>query len=201
MIRNLKTFNNLYDEVEGVKSSLSELREEFSTIREDMKELKEFMKGFKEEVSGHTEVMDTLRACREEISQMKGELSNEIYDFKLLKGNLNTKILEKFDVEVRGALDTHLSKLQADADQFRKLKQDLSVTSDKVKEAAGELDKFNRIAQQIKEADFSLVRHAKKLEGMERDKLALMKKVDYLERMVSKARRSKDTKTSQKART
>ena len=137
MIRNIKTFNNLAEEIEGVKSSVAELKEEFSGLKSDISGLKETMQEFREEVGEHTKIMHAMASCKDEVAQMRDELSREIYDFKLMKTQMSKQIMEKFDVEVRGALDRHLSRLEADADLFRKLKQDLSVTSSKVQEARG----------------------------------------------------------------
>ena len=52
-----------------------------------------------------------------------------------------------------------------------------------------ELSKFLDISRNIKKEDFELVRHSRNLAEMGREKLELMRKIDNLERMLSKMRR------------
>ena len=55
--------------------------------------------------------------------------------------------------------------------------------------ATEEINKFIEISRSIKEEDFELTKFARHLMDMDREKLELMRKIDTLERLVSKIRR------------
>ena len=58
----------------------------------------------------------------------------------------------------------------------------------KTKDVATEIDKFKEIASQVNKGDFELKKCADELRKGDKEKLELMRKIDNLERLVSKMR-------------
>ena len=51
------------------------------------------------------------------------------------------------------------------------------------------MNKFTEISRNIKQGDFELTKYANKLLEADKEKLELMRKIDTLERLISKMRR------------
>ena len=55
-------------------------------------------------------------------SQMQEDLSKEIYDFKLLKGQLQKKMLDKFEEELKNELKVNVEVLRKDLSDYEEMK-------------------------------------------------------------------------------
>ena len=93
-------------------------------------------------------------------------------------GSLN----EKFS-EALHRLNSHISNYQQLDEKSSTIKQQLSSLESEIK-------KLQLISSSIKEKDFELEKFAKQLLTLDQEKLELMRKIDTLERLVSKQRKS-----------
>jgi chromosome segregation ATPase len=186
MIDKLRNMAKVGEEVKKLRFDMKELQNEFGIIREGLEGLKDEMQQMREVHKKHNlDMEETKKAAR----MLNEEFKNEIYDFKLRKTELNKQVLHKFESELSEALDKQLKALSHDAGQYNNVRRDIEIITSTLANLTKEIDKFNRIASGIKERDYALGRHKKQLDAMDKEKLTLLKKIDSLERLVSKLRR------------
>ena len=135
----------------------------------------EFLKNFKDNLSV--------------IKNLREDFGKELYEFKLLKGQLQRKILDKFEEELQKDLEVNRESLKNDAEEYNELRKKVTEILSRLNLTSEEINKFVEISKSIKKEDFELTRFARHLIEMDREKLELMRKVDTLERLVSKIRR------------
>ena len=167
--RNVEENNKIISEL---KSELTELKKE---LNETQKTQQDFLKNFKDN-------MFVIKNLREDFGK-------ELYEFKLLKGQLQRKILDKFEEELREDLKVNRESLKKDAEDYNELRKKVSEILSRLNLTTSEINKFMEISKSIKKEDFELTKFARQLIDMDREKLELMRKIDTLERLVSKIRR------------
>ena len=164
--------------------------EENSKIISDLKnELELLRKGLIETKSGQQEFLKEFRENIFVIKNLKEDFGKEIYEFKMLKAQLQKKILEKFEEELRNDLEINREDLRKDAHDYNELKKKAAEIMSRLNLTIAEISKFIEIGKSIKKEDFELSKFARHLIDMDREKLNLMRKIDSLERLVSKIRR------------
>ena len=142
---------------------------------ENKKIQEEFLKNFKENISI--------------IKNLREDFGKEIYEFKLLKAQLQRKILEKFEEELQKDLEVNREGLRKDTEDYSELRKKVQEILSRLNLTSEEISKFIEISRSIKKEDFELTKFARQLLDMDREKLELMRKIDTLERLVSKIRR------------
>lgn len=186
MLQRIKDLMKTKEEIDNINKKLeenikviSDLRLDLDVLKKELGEVninqKEFLKSFKE-------TFFIVKNIRE-------DLGKEIYEFKLLKAQMQRKILEKFEEELRKDLDINRAALMKDADDYNELKRKLNEILPKLNLTGEEINKFIEISRNIKKEDFELTKFARHLLEMDKEKLELMRKIDTLERLVSKIRR------------
>ncbi len=158
--------------ISGLKDDLSELKKELGETNQVQQE---FLKNFRENIH-------VIKSLREDFGK-------EIYEFRLLKGQLQRKILDKFEEELQKDLETNRESLRKDAEDYSELRKKAADMLAKLNLTSEEIGKFIEISRSIKKEDFELTKFARQLTEMDREKLELMRKIDTLERLVSKIRR------------
>jgi len=138
-----------------------------------------------------TQLKTQLSQDRDDMSELREEFRKEITDFKLIKSRLEKKLSEKIDSEFQEALLPHFEKLEKHTSQFGDVQNNLSSVSKRVEQMSSRLDTFLEISSQIKTADFELDKHAKNLKIAESEKQHLLSKIDKLETLISKMRRTR----------
>ena len=167
--KNIEENNNL---ISGLKTELESLKKE---LNETQKTQQEFLKTFKENIFV--------------IKNLREDFGKELYEFKLLKGQLQRKILDKFEEELQKDLEVNRESLKKDAEDYSELRSGVAGILSKLNLTGEEINKFIEISKSIKKEDFELTRFARQVVDMDREKLELMRKIDALERLVSKIRR------------
>lgn len=191
MIQKFKDLSKVGEHIDEIKGQVESHNEDVTSMRESFAGLKEEVAELKSIVAKQNEELAGLREIHKEFSEIKESFAKELYDFKIVKSDVQKKIMEKFDKEIHDELAKNFSKIKTDLDTFNKLKSDIELISSKTVKATEEIDKFNKIAKQVKEGDYNLSKYAKELAKADSEKVALLKKIDTLERLVSKQRRSK----------
>ena len=186
MITKIKELMNVKDDlnlinrnVEENNRIISELKSELESLKKELGETQktqqEFLKNFKDN-------MFVIKNLREDFGK-------ELYEFKLLKGQLQRKILEKFEEELQKDLEVNRETLKKDAEDYNELRKKVSEILSRLNLTSEELKKFIDVSKNIRKEDFELTKFARQLLEMDREKLELMRKIDTLERLVSKIRR------------
>lgn len=189
MIGRIKNLSRLSEKVDDLKSTFEGLSGEVGRHKEEVTGLRSDIDGLKKFQEEHSVVLDRLNEQRTRYDDLIAELQKEVYDFKVLKSQMQRSITERFNSELSKCLDEQKEQIKGDVTHYNNLRKDLEVVSSRLAALTDEVEKFRNISCTIKEQDFHLVRHKKNLDAMDREKLALMKKIDNLERMVAKLRR------------
>ena len=172
--------DDISEKVNKHNTTVTSLKLEFDSMKQDMGEIK----------TTNAELLKNLNENLDVIKQTKEDFEKEFYDFKLLKSDTQKNILKKFDEELQKELVTHSEKLKKDADEYVKLKDQVATLVKSTSIVNDEVAKFKAISQSIKEEDFELTKFANQLLELDKEKLELMRKIDALERLVAKMRRS-----------
>jgi uncharacterized coiled-coil DUF342 family protein len=161
-------------QVDALKTGLLALTSELADIKGNQKE---FLSNFREN-------LDIIRESKE-------SLRKEIYDFRLLKAKTQRDLLDKFESELSKELTVYSDKLKNDLQEYNNLKKETSTIITRVKDLSLEIQKFTEISSMIKKEDFELNKFCAKVEQGDAEKLQLMKKIDTLERLISRMRRTR----------
>ncbi len=186
MLTKIKELMNVKDNLDEINRSaqdsnkaISELKADLESLKKELEELKtnqkEFLKNFREDLA----VIHNLRA----------DFGKELYEFKLLKGQLQRKILDKFEEELQKDLEVNREALKKDVSDYNELRKKIGEIASRLNMTNEEITKFVEISKNIKKEDFELTKFARHLLDMDREKLELMRKIDGMERLVSKIRR------------
>lgn len=186
MLQKIKDLMNVKEEIDIINNNIKEssktvsgLKTELETLRKDLSENKklqdDFLKNFRENLTV--------------IKNLREDFGKELYEFKLLKGQLQRKILEKFEEELQKDLEVNRESLKKDTEDYNELRKRASDILARLNLTSEEINKFLEISRSIKKEDFELTKFARHLIEMDREKLELMRKIDTLERLVSKIRR------------
>src|SRR3989344_5212259 len=186
MIQKIKDLMKTKEDLDAINQNVEENNRIISELKEELKSLKT---GLKETKKSQDEFLNTFKDNLSSISNLKEDFGKELYDFKLLKGQLQRKILDKFEEELQKDLEVNRDSLKKDIQDYNELKKNVDEILSRINMTSTELSKFLDISRNIKKEDVELVRHSRNLAEMDREKLELMRKVDNLERMLSKMRR------------
>ncbi|MCK5283074.1 MAG: hypothetical protein KAK00_06700 [Nanoarchaeota archaeon] len=177
-----------------IKEEISELSKKFDENTNLVNNLNENISSLKNEIDALKDSQNNLAAKFKEdsdlIKETKEELRKEISDFKLIKSRLETKLVEKFDEEIKKELLPRFDRLERHVKEFEELGVKVAIIAKRVVTLGSELQKFCDISNNIKTGDFELTNFAQQLKSMDNEKLELMRKIDTLERLISKMRRS-----------
>ncbi|MEA2036203.1 MAG: hypothetical protein U9O94_01740 [Nanoarchaeota archaeon] len=183
-IKDLMQTKELIDDItKNVKdnsSCVKDLKEELNDLNKSLKEIRDNQKEFLESFKDNLDVID----------ESKESLKKEVYDFRLLKAQMQKNILSKFEDELDSQLKVYSEKLKNDIDEYNKLKEQAGSILSEIKKVSNEVNKFTEISKNIKKEDFELEKFGTQLLEMDKEKLELMRKIDTLERLISKMRRS-----------
>jgi chromosome segregation ATPase len=183
--------------------ALSNIGAEIDSIKKQIKSLSNDSKQFKEEFSNflldHEKLMESQKKQQEmiiesskalnEIKTISDDFKKEIYDFKLMKTQMQKVVLERVENELKEELSSGLSNMREDAKKYEKLRNNLEILSSDIMILRDNIKKFSSIAVNIKESDFHLNKYYRNLDEMDKEKIHLLRKIDSLERLVAKIRR------------
>ena len=164
--------NSHSETVGSLNNEIAELKAHLSEIKSNQKE---FVTNFKENV-------DVIKRVREDFEK-------EMYRFKGLKEKTQKSIMDKFEEELQKELKLQMESLKKDYGSYEEVKKGLSDVAVKLGSLNEEMTKFTNISSSIKEKDFVMEKFAKQLVDRDNEKLNLMKKVDTMERLISRMRR------------
>ncbi|MDA1197161.1 MAG: hypothetical protein O2779_04310 [Nanoarchaeota archaeon] len=188
MIARIKGLMQIKDDLDVLRKSVIDQEASVTSLSDGVLALGRQLAEVREQ---QNEFLVTLKADMGVISESKEDFKKEVYDFKLLKSQLQTKIMKKFEEELDKELQLQMDKVKHDAETYNKMNNQLAVLVTQTGSLGSELDKFRVISKSIKNEDFQLESYAKLLERGDKEKLELMRKIDTLERLCSKLRRDK----------
>ena len=167
------------EDASSQSTELAGFRKEIEGIRAEMSRFSEYTAGFR---SAMAIQLDAMQSAKE-------DLKKEVFDFKMIKGDVQSRLVADIAEDLRTEIRKECEKLDTDVKKFNQLKDELSSMVAKFRSAESEIDKFREVASEIKSADFTLANHAKELAKADAEKLRLKQRVDQLEHLISKMRR------------
>ena len=181
-----------------IKEEIDKINEKLSSTTESTTNLKNDINTLKDQLNNHIVKINEknsefFRNFEENINIIKNardSFQKELFEFKLLKSQTQKKILEKFEEELQKELQIKLENLNKDAQEYNELKKQITNITLKVNNLSEEINKFLNVSKSIKERDFEMTHFAKQLLEMDNEKLELMRKIDTLERLVGRMRRT-----------
>ena len=191
MLQKIKNLMQIREEIDKINEKLSNTTEAANSLKNDINALKEQLNSYISKINEKNS--EFFRNFDENINIIKNardSFQKELFDFKLLKSQTQRKILGKFEEELQKELQLKLGNLNKDAEEYNELKGQIANISLKVNNLSEEISKFLSISKNIKERDFEMTHFARQLIDMDREKLELMRKIDTLERLVGRMRRT-----------
>lgn len=196
MIQKFRDLLKVSENLEKVDNKLNVLHEETNFLKKNFEDIKESVNRVFDtlgEVSRvHDRMLKAFTGDLKEISDIKEKFREELFNFKLLKNEMQKQITSKFAEELEKEVEQRKEELKLDTGNYIKAKESIEGFAKELGAVKEELRKWVDISSRVKAADFELVRFAAKLKGAESEKLELMQKVDTMERLVGKLRRSQN---------
>lgn len=188
MIQKIKDLIAIKGEIDKVKESWNSTKESLESFQQKFDKLH---KELEEVKNNQTEFLKNFQEKTNETQALNEELKQEVHNFKLLKTQLQNKLIEKFEEELQNELKVNIEKLKSDFCQYNEIQNNVSLLLNKTKTVSEEIAKFSEICKNIKKEDFELEKFANQLRMADKEKLDLMKRIDTLERLISKIRRQR----------
>lgn len=186
MFDKIKDLMKIKESIDEINSKLDLTASELSSLKKEIKSLSEesiiLKNNQKELFLNFKENFDIIKNIRE-------DLEKETYNFKLLQNHLQSRILDKFETEIRENITKNIEKLKTDVSNFNKLKENISDIALNFQEFKDAITNLTQISKKLKPQDFELSKFADKIFETDKEKLNLMKEIDTLQRLISKIRR------------
>ena len=188
MLKKIKDLMQTKESIDEINSKLDSTTTELEQLKKEIRSLSE------QTIILKNNQQDLFLNFKENIDLIKNirqDLENESYNFKLLQNHIQSRILEKFESEIKENLIKQFEKLKIDISNFNKLKDNLSIITENSEELKEQINKLLIISKNLKQQDFELNKFANKIFEADQEKLKLMKEIDALQRLVSKIRRER----------
>ncbi|MDO8480791.1 MAG: hypothetical protein Q7S65_03140 [Nanoarchaeota archaeon] len=186
----------MFDKVKNVMHAaehMDKLTDKFEELIQTVQSHTEAVKSLKTEMDGlkdaQTKLSAGIKQDTSDFSGLKEDLKKEIADFKIIKSKMEKSIVESFEEQLKTELLPKFNKLETHVRKFEEMGDAVRVIGARVVKLSDDLAKFSEISASIKRVDFDLVNAAKQMKASDSEKLELMRKIDSLERLVSKMRR------------
>lgn len=181
-----KLTEELSQDLRKVRRDMDELavnlRRDFSGMHGDLTELKTQLTKLHQE---HLEQVQFMRDAHGDFQKLNGQFSKALAEFNLAKSRMEGK----FSDMVQRELKQYVADLKQNLSGFQELSREAPGLAKNLREAKAHVDTFTAVAQKLRASDFALVKFTHEVERINREKLVLLKKIDFLERLVAKERR------------
>lgn len=185
-----KTFKSV-NEIEDIKNKLASAKKEIEDIKESLVNIEKGMKEKSERYEKENKVMlEEKKKAIDVIKSVGVDFQKELNDFKTLKNKLQTEIVSQVARDIRKEMDIYIMNIKQKIDSLNNAAKDIENISSNSAKTMESIDKLRAISSEIKKEDFELVKYAHELHNNDKEKLNLMRKIDVLERLIAKQRRS-----------
>jgi predicted nucleic acid-binding Zn-ribbon protein len=188
MIQKIKDLMQTKELIDEINKKVSDHSDGVNSLQKELAELNTQLAGIK---GSQTEFLTNFKDNLDVITDSKESLKKELYDFRLLKSQLQKTIMDKFERELDDELKVYSDKIKNDINEYNQLKDQMSSAVSQVKNISNEIAKLVDISKNIKKEDFELTKFSNQLKESDKEKLELMRKIDSLERLISKMRRQR----------
>lgn len=178
----------LAEDLRMVRRDLDELslnvRRDLSAMQKEITEVRAQMQKLTEE---HKVQLSSLADTQREAAKTHAEFSKVLSEMKLA----GSRFEQKFQDVVHRDLKQYLGELKQNLTGFQDISKETPLIAKQLKDAKMHLDTFTAVAKKIQMKDLELVKFAKEVERINKEKLGLLRKVDFLEKLIAKERRGR----------
>jgi len=189
-IKDLVEMSRIVDQIsrriENNTKSIDELDKTISGFREEMKS---FSKDSKVLAEKQSKLVERFAGDTKEITVLKNDFKKAIYEISVFRKDAYSELLKQFEETITTEIEDKTKELKTGSAHYKKLSDEMSVISERSIETQEVLDKLLRIGKRVKEGDFELGKFAGQMRRLEGEKMALLRKIDTLERLVGRLRR------------
>lgn len=190
MIQKIKDLMAIKEHIDVIKNNLNYTTNSVNELKAEIGSLKQHVNNNMNEIDNkRVEFFENFNENIELMKTIRHDFEKELFQFKLLKTQLQKRLVEKFEEELGKELKLQTDKLRGDADLYNGLKENLVQITGRVNNLGEEINKFVMISRSLKKEDFELTKFSNRLLEMDKEKIELMKRIDTLERLLSKMRR------------
>ncbi len=126
MIQKFKDLMQVSKNLEEVDSKLNSLNEGLSSLRSEFDSLKQSFGEVKdtadEAAKAQKHLLQNFRENVDSISEIKNDFKEEIFNFKLLKNQMQKKIMEKFAEEIENEIAQRKEEIKIDSGNYKEAK-------------------------------------------------------------------------------
>lgn len=190
MIQKIKGLISMKGEIDRMKSSLENASSSIESLKNEIASLKGQINDSVSQINAkNSELLKNFNENLGLMQEIRQNFEEELYQFKLLKSQMQKKMMERFEEELNKELKMQMEALKNDSQSYSRLKDEVGSISQKISALNNEMHRLISVSSTIKKEDFQLTRFANRIFEADREKLDLMRKIDALERLVSKMRR------------
>ena len=190
MIQKIKELMALNDEIEIIKNNLKYATNSVNGLKDDINSMKQTIDNSANNITDRNdEYFKNFHENLDVIKNIRHEFEKELFQFQLMKSQMQKTIIQKFEEELGKELKVQMENLKNDGREYNDMKQSVKDITAQVSNLSEEIGKLILIRRNIKKEDFELTKFANQLLELDKEKLELMRKIDTLERLVSKIRR------------
>ena len=181
MLTNKKELIEIKEKLTEVNSKINQSNEEFKSensriFNENKELLNSILLSVDELNNGQNNLSSDYQQEINKTSELNEQLKKRIDSFKLLQESVQKRMMEDIKFEIKKHIDTILSTTE----RYKELEGSLVLINKKVENLTGEIGKFQKIAQEVKSADFELTKFAKQVTQEDQEKLRLMRENEKL---------------------
>lgn len=187
MIEKIRDLMRINEEVLALSKKFDDSSGTVAKFSEELICLKKSIDNLK---NSQNSLVEQLMDDSKSIKEIKEEFRKEISDFKLVKSRLEQKLIEKFEEEIKRDIPPRFDRLEKHVRDFEELSKKVGLIANRIVTLSNEIEKFSEISKNIKKEDFELSKFVYQVKAMDNEKLSLLRKIDTLERLISRMRRN-----------
>lgn len=182
-----KQLEEANQKIDELNNNLKSNQENVDYLKQQISEFKDELQKVREQNKTHShELLQNLinvRSTRERFEE-------ELRDIKHIKKAIETNLLNEVKTSLNEKFSDALHRLNIHIGNYNELTEQSSEIKQQLSSLQSEIKKLQLISSSLKEKDFEMEKFAKQLLELDKEKLELMRKIDTLERLVSKQRKS-----------
>lgn len=194
MIAKIKDIMKTKENIDEINSELKDSKKEISSLRTDISTLKDDMSSIKKNIvdlnKKQSEVIDLFEKNIGLVQESRKDFEKEIIDFKTMKGRVLKDLTTDMMISFKKELQEYTEKIKKEVNDYETITKKMIATCSLTDNVNSNLNKLAEIVKSLKKEDFELTKFANKILSEDKNKLELMKKIDNLEHLISKMRRT-----------
>ena len=175
------------DAVESSRQNAEKIAEQERLMRETQQEVHELDRKLDSITRSNSELTAQTQKILEAVRELKDDVEEEMNSLKLSKNRMLSTVVEKVQQEMQELT----AAVRTDYDSYLGIRKELAALSSRLSLLTQDIDKFKAISSTIKGMDFELKSYARILEEKDSEKLRLLRRIEDLQKIISRERRDR----------